>query len=80
MIVQHIIWFLFNFRSKNSKISKISFFLAFFSENEKSSEICQPKSKGGHPLRGSKTILYLKSSKVLRDKKRFKLIESNVIF
>ena len=80
MIVQHIIWFLFNFRPKIPKFFQNFFFSRFFSDNEKSSEICQPKSKEGLPLRGSKTILYLKSSKVLRDKKRFKLIESNVKF
>ena len=41
MIVQHIIWFLFNF---HPKIPKFRFF-SFFSENGKFSEIFHPKSK-----------------------------------
>ena len=41
MIVQHIIWFLFNFHPKIPKFR----FSRFFSENGKFSEIFHPKSK-----------------------------------
>ena len=75
MIVQHIIWFLFNF---HPKIPKFRFFSFFFRKTENFPKFFIQNQKGGLPLHGSKTILYLQSSKVLRDKKRFKLIESNV--
>ena len=54
MIVQHIIWFLFNFRSKNSKISKISFFLAFFRITKNLPKFVNQNQKKGFPYAEAK--------------------------